>query len=205
MHKYIIMILITCTLFAQTDFDKLVLKNGLEYLGKFSKIEGKLVYFKPKAISTEQTFKLHLIETLQLKSGEILIDYGQPNFLPNLLPKYSFKRFTKLTSYEYEKLTIEEKVLYDANSNARKWLFYPSLTGFTFGTSIFGSMIITNDVPWENILAMIGISITSLAFPYYGLKHLDKNQDVEINPKDIQKYKRIYSEEFNSRKSHKHC
>ena len=176
MHKCIIMILITCTLFAQTDFDKLVLKNGLEYLGKFSKIEGKLVYFKPKAISTEETFKLHLIETLQLKSGEILIDYGQPNFLPNLLPKYSFKRFTKLTSYEYEKLTIEEKALYDANSNARKWLFYPILTGFTFGTSIFGSMIITNEEPWENILAMIGISITSLALPYYGLKHLDKNQ-----------------------------
>ena len=201
MHKCIIMILITCTLFAQTDFDKLVLKNGLEYLGKFSKIEGKLVYFKPKAISTEETFKLHLIETLQLKSGEILIDYGQPNFLPNLLPKYSFKRFTKLTSYEYEKLTIEEKALYDANSNARKWLFYPLLTGFTFGTSMFGSTIITNDEPWENILAMIGISITSLAFPYYGLKHLGKNQDVEINPKDIQKYKRIHSEEFNKRKS----
>ena len=201
MRKCIILFLIKGIIWAQINFDKLVLKNGLEYLGKYSRIEGKVVYFKPKAISTEQTFKLYLIETLQLKSGEILIDYGQPNFLPNLLPKYSFKRFTKLTSYEYEKLTIEEKVLYDANRNARKWLFYPTLTGFTFGTSIFGSMIITNDEPWENILAMIGISITSLALPYYGLKHLDKNQDVEINPKDIQKYKRIHSEEFNKRKS----
>ena len=201
MHKYIIIILTIYIVFAQADFDKLVLKDGLEYLGKFSKIEGKLVYFKPKAISTEETFKLHLIETLQLKSGEILIDYGQPNFLPNLLPKYSFKRFTKLTSYEYEKLTIEEKALYDANSNARKWLFYPILTGFTFGTSIFGSMIITNDEPWENIIAMTGISITSLALPYYGLKHLDKNQEVEISPEDIQRYKRIYFEEFKKRKS----
>ena len=204
MYKCIIMILITCTVFAQADSDKLVLKNGLEYLGEYSRIEGKVVYFKPKAISTEQTFKLYLIETLQLKSGEILIDYGQPNFLPNLLPKYSFKRFTKvkkLKSYEYEKLTIEEKVFYDANRNARKWLFYPILTGFTFCTSIFGSMNITNEEPWENLLAMIGISITSLALPYYGLKHLDKNQEVEISPEDIQKYKRIYSEEFNSRKS----
>ena len=201
MHKCIIMILITCTLFAQTDFDELVLKNGLEYLGKFSKIEGKLVYFKPKAISTEETFKLHLIETLQLKSGEILIDYGQPNFLPNLMPKYSFKRFTKLTSYEYEKLTIEEKALYDANRNTRKWFLYPILAGITFSTSIFGSMIITKDEPWENILAMIGISITSLALPYYGLKNLDKNQEVEISPEDIQRYKRIYFEEFKKRKS----
>ena len=86
-------------------------------------------------------------------------------------------------------------------SNARKWLFYPLLTGFTFGTSIFGSMIITNDEPWENVLAMIGISITSLALPYYGLKHLDKNQEVEISPEDIQRYKRIYFEEFKKRKS----
>ena len=62
-------------------------------------------------------------------------------------------------------------------------------------------MDITDNDPWENILAMIGISITSLALPYYGLKHLDKNQDVEMSPKDIQRYKRIYSEEFNKRKS----
>jgi len=102
---------------------------------------------------------------------------------------------------EYENLTIEVKAIYDANGNARKWLLYPLLTGFTFGASIFGSMVITHDDPWENILAMIGISITSLALPYYGLKHLDKNQDVEMSPKDIQRYKRIYSEEFNKRKS----
>ena len=87
------------------------------------------------------------------------------------------------------------------NSNTRKWLLYPLLTGFTFGTSIFGSMVITDNDPWENILPMIGISITSLALPYYGLKHLDKNQDVEMSPKDIQRYKSIYSEEFNKRKS----
>ena len=37
--------------------------------------------------------------------------------------------------------------------------------------------------------------------PYYGFKYLDKNQDVEISPEDIQRYKRIYSEEFKKRKS----
>ena len=62
-------------------------------------------------------------------------------------------------------------------------------------------MVITDDEPWENILAMIGISITRLALPYYGLKYLDKNQDVETTLKDIQRYKRIYSEKFNKRKS----
>ena len=48
---------------------------------------------------------------------------------------------------------------------------------------------------------MIGISIASLALPYQGLKHLDKNQEVEISPEDIQRYKGIYSEEFKKRKS----
>ena len=62
-------------------------------------------------------------------------------------------------------------------------------------------MVITHDDPWENILAMIGISITSLALPYYGLKHLDRNQEIEISPEDIQGYKRIYFEEFKKRKS----
>ena len=37
--------------------------------------------------------------------------------------------------------------------------------------------------------------------PHYGLKNLDKNQDIEMSPKDFQRYKRIYSEEFNKRKS----
>ncbi len=67
MRKRTILFLITGIIWAQSDFDILVLKNGLECLGKYSRIEGKVVYFKPKAISTEQTFKLYLIETFRQK------------------------------------------------------------------------------------------------------------------------------------------
>ena len=196
MRKCIILFLITGILWAQTGLDKLVLKDGTEYLGEYSSSKGRIVYFKPQNALASQPVPFRLIKTLQLKDETILIHNGEKK-----LKIRAPRGYEKLTFKEYENLTIEVKAIYDANGNARKWLLYPLLTGFTFGTSIFGSMIITNDEPWENILAMIGISITSLALPYYGLKHLDKNQDVEMSPKDIQRYKRIYSEEFNKRKS----
>ena len=192
MRIHIVLLLITGIVWAQTDFDKLVLKDGTEYLGEYSSSKGRIVYFKPQNALASQPVPFRLIKTLQLKDETILIHNGE---------KKIKRGYKKLTFKEYENLTIEMKAIYDANGNARKWLLYPLLTGSTFGTSIFGSMVITHNDPWENILAMIGISITSLALPYYGLKHLDKNQKGEISPEDIQKYKRIHSEEFNSRKS----
>ena len=192
MRRYIVLLLITGTVWAQTGLDKLVLKDGTEYLGEYSSSKGRIVYFKPQNALASQPVPFRLIKTLQLKDETILVHNGG---------KKIKRGYKKLTFKEYENSTIEVKAIYDANGNARKWLLYPLLTGFTFGTSIFGSMVITDNDPWENILAMIGISITSLAFPYYGLKHLDKNEDVQMSPKDIQRYKRIYSEEFNKRKS----
>ena len=48
MRRYIVLLLITGIVWAQTDFDKLVLKDGTEYLGEYSKIEEEIVYFKPQ-------------------------------------------------------------------------------------------------------------------------------------------------------------
>ena len=195
MRRYIVLLLITGTVWSQTDFDKLVLKDGTVYLGEYSSSKGRIVYFKPQNALASQPVPFRLIKTLQLKDETINIHNGEK------IKIRAPKGYKKLTFKEYKNLTIEAKAIYDANGNARKWLLYPLLTGSTFGTSIFGSMVITRDDPWENILSMIGISITSLTLPYYGLKHLDKNQDDELSPKDIQGYKRVYSEEFNKRKS----
>ena len=162
------------------------MKDGTIYLGEYSKIEKNKVYFKPSEGFAFQGVSISQIKSLKLKDGKTII-------------KDEYEKIRNIL--DYKNLSIEDKAIYDANGNARKWLLYPLLTGSTFGTSIFGYMDITDNDPWENILAMIGISITSLALPYYGLKHLDKNQDVEMSPKDIQRYKRIYSEEFNKRKS----
>ena len=195
MRKCIILFLITGILWAQTDFDKLVLKDGTEYLGEYSRIEKRVVYFKQKEGLAFQPVFMKLVSILELKDGRVLIDEG-------LLTKQ-----TTLNSEQYEKLTNEEKAVfieikavYDAKKEAKKWLAYPLLTGCTFVSSTFGSLIIGVE-PWENILSIIGISTASLFVPYYRFKYLDKNQSAKISSENIELYKRIYSEEFKKRKS----
>ena len=47
MHRYLVLLLITGTVLAQTDFDKLVLRNGTEYLGEYSGSESTGPIFTP--------------------------------------------------------------------------------------------------------------------------------------------------------------
>jgi hypothetical protein len=63
---------------AQTDYDKLVLKDGTTYLGEYIKIEGEIVFFKPlEGLYKKEAFEpvpVKLIKKLQLKDGQILFD-----------------------------------------------------------------------------------------------------------------------------------
>ncbi len=76
MRKCIILFLITGILWAQTDFDKLVLKDGTEYLGEYSRIEERVVYFKQKEGLAFQPVFMKLVSILELKDGRVLIDEG---------------------------------------------------------------------------------------------------------------------------------
>jgi hypothetical protein len=73
MRRYIVLLLITGIVWAQTDFDKLVLKNGTTYLGEYSKIEGDRVYFKHQDALAFQPVPVELIKQLQLKDGRFII------------------------------------------------------------------------------------------------------------------------------------
>ena len=99
MRRYIVLLLITGTVWAQTGLDKLVLKNGTEYLGEYLKMNHNLteVYFKPQTTSKSHQVPINLLHTLQLKDGRVLIYNG------------FIKGKTLLNSLEYEKLTIEQK------------------------------------------------------------------------------------------------
>jgi len=99
MRRYIVLLLITGTVWAQTGLDKLVLKNGTEYLGEYLKMNHNLtkVYFKPKTTSKSHPVPINLLHTLQLKDGRVLIYNG------------FIRKKTLLNSLEYEKLTIEQK------------------------------------------------------------------------------------------------
>jgi len=103
MHRYIVLLLITGIVWAQTDFDKLVLKDGTTYLGEYSKIEEEIVYFKPLDAFAFQPISIKQIEKLELKDGKILYDVSNV--------KYS------LALEDYQTLSTKEKGIYDAKYN----------------------------------------------------------------------------------------
>ena len=84
MRKYILLLLITGTVLAQTGLDKLVLKNGTEYLGEYSRkdfklytynfddIDQEIIYFKPLEAFAFQPVTVDAIKVLQLRDGTLL-------------------------------------------------------------------------------------------------------------------------------------
>ena len=104
MRRYIVLLLITGIVWAQTDFDKLILKDkdGTTYLGEYSKTEGKIVFFKPQGAFTFQPISVKLIRRLELKDGQITVLNG---------------KVKSLALEEYQKLSTKEKAIYDAKTN----------------------------------------------------------------------------------------
>ena len=76
MRRYIVLLLITGIVWAQTDFDKLVLKSGGTYFGEFRTIDGDNVYFKPKGASDFQSISIKQIQTLESSYGHFIIAPG---------------------------------------------------------------------------------------------------------------------------------
>jgi hypothetical protein len=187
MRRYIVLLLITGIVWAQTNYDKLVSKDGTKYLGEYSRVEDKIVYFRPKDALEFQAVPLELIETLRLKDGVVLIQSGRINGR-NLA-------FEKKTTKKYEKLTIEEKAVYDAKKKSLKWGFYPMLSLTTFGVSMVGAIKITNGEIWESLLKMIGMGAISSGGPFYFLKQF-KNNTESLNLEYGELYQEIYSREY---------
>ena len=73
MRRYIILLLITGIVWAQTDFDRLVMKDGTIYSGEYSKTEEEIVYFKPQNAFAFQPVPVNLIKRLKLKDGDYII------------------------------------------------------------------------------------------------------------------------------------
>ena len=60
-------------LWAQTDFDTLIMNNGTTYFGEYSKIEREIVYFKPQNTFAFSAISIKQIQSLKLKDGQIII------------------------------------------------------------------------------------------------------------------------------------
>jgi hypothetical protein len=115
MRRYIVLLLITGIVWAQTDFydydlpydeyfGELVLKDGTTYLGEYSKTEEKIVYFKHQDALAFQPVPVKLIQTLKLKDGTVLLHNGKIK-----------KNKHTLGLGEYQKFSTKEKGIYDAS------------------------------------------------------------------------------------------
>ena len=72
MCRCIVLLLIIGTVWAQTGLDKIVLKDGTEYLGKYLRTEKRLVYFNQYKSKNERLARIISIQdvnTLQLSDG----------------------------------------------------------------------------------------------------------------------------------------
>ena len=98
MRRYIVLLLITGTVWAQTGLNKLVLKDGTEYLGEYytsaNHTEKDIIYFKSQEALSIQPVSVKLIQKLKLKDGTILTN-------------------DILGFRAYAKLNMEEKAIYN--------------------------------------------------------------------------------------------
>ena len=86
------------------------------------------------------------------------------------LTKVSVEAQKKFAVNNSLKLNVERKAIYDAHLDAKKWLFYPILSGLSFSSLVLGSMFVTQEEPWESSVAMTLIASTSLVSSYFILK-----------------------------------
>ena len=166
----------------ESNFDRMVSKGGTIYLGEFSRIEKNTIYFKPTKASAFQGVPINQVQSLKLKDGKVIIKNGNVLSLIKVL--------------NYEKLSLEEKAIYDAKSDAGRWILYPPVALGTFGAMMLGS----SEEPWEDLAAIFAISAASLAGPYYLFSRLDRKPSQNLKLKDEELYEKIYFKEFRKRK-----
>ena len=200
MRRYIVLLLITGIVWAQTDFDKLVLKDGTEYLGEYSRTEGKIVYFKPQEAFGFQPVPVKLIQTLKLKDGRVLLHNG-------IIKKNKHT----LALEEYQKLNTKEKAIYDANLyNVKKWALYGPISTIIFGgCTLLYQWYDEGEVRkvdsgewWESPIFLGGSSAASLSIPYLVLNNKEKFNFPKSILTDSEKeiYKQAYSKKLKKRK-----
>ena len=115
------------------------------------------------------------------------------------LTKVSVEAQKKIAVKNSIKLNVERKAVYDAYLDAKKWLFYPILSGLSFSSIAIGSSIVTQREPWESATAMTLIASTSLVSSYFILKS-DNDKfaatTYNIRPELLGLYKNAYIKKF---------
>ena len=179
MRRYIVLLLISGILWAQTDVDILIMKDGTTYYGEYSRSKVDKVFFKPQGAFAFQPVSVKQIERLELKDGQIIVLGGKVKII---------------TLEEYQKLSTKEKALHDAKLiNLWHWGFYGPLSGITLYLSL-GKI---QKIPIEGSIA------ASLTIPYFilNLKKVKFSYPQSLaNEYDRLYYKQVYSKNIKNRK-----
>ena len=127
MRRFIVLLIITGTVWAQTGLDKLVLDDRTEFLGEYSGVMENLVYFKPAKALAFQGVPINRIRSLQLRDGKTIIQ----------------DEYIKIrTILDYKHLSIKDKAIYDAKKDARKWILFTPTAVLTLGVSSFHYLLL---------------------------------------------------------------
>jgi len=207
MRRYIVLLLITGIVWAQTDFDKLVLKSGITYLGEYSKIEGKYVFFKLKDGFAFQPVSVKKIKILQLKDGQFII--GSSSDI--LTYEENQKELIIIEENQKELIIIEdgkksltqEKAIYDAKSkNLGKWYLFAPMSTIFFGYCVFLYDQTQKGIISESPIFLGGSLAASLTIPYFVLNRKEKINFPKSILTDSEKeiYKQAYSKKLQERK-----
>ena len=178
--------------FSVTNSDILILKDGTTYFGEYSKIEGKIVFFKPQDAFAFQPVPVKLIQTLKLKDGHFIIEDGKNSLTLDL----AFKA--------YQKLSTKEKAIYDAKSkNLVKWALYGPTSIIIFMGSTFLHQGLMGGEFWESPIFLAGSSAASLTIPYLFFNREEKFNFPKSILTDSEKeiYKQTYSKKIRERKA----
>ena len=185
-NRIIPLLLFIGFVWAQTDYDKLILKDGTTYFGEYSKTEGKIVFFRHHDSFSFHPISIKLIKKLQLKDGHYIIGID--------------KNISTLE--EYQKLSTKEKAIYDAKSkNLGKWyLFGPMSTILLEGGVVLNMGL--NDFSTPSPIFLGGSLAASLTVPYFVLNRKEKINFPKSILTDSEKeiYKQAYSKKLKKRK-----
>ena len=181
-NRIIPLLLFIGFVWAQTDFDKLVLIDGTTYFGEYSKIEEEIVYFKPQNAFGFQPISIKQVERLELKDGRVAV---------------LDSKVKSLTLEEYQKLSTKEKALFDAKLiDLGLWAFYGPLSGI----SLYLSRGKIQKMPSEGSIA--AILMISLTIPYLilNLKKVKFSYPESITHEyDRANYKKVYYKNIRER------
>ena len=219
MRKIISILLIYCFVFGQIETskstsdknasDKLVLNSRtdmgkyytVDYYGEFLGHKQDKIYFKPTNEVLLKQLRLKEIKELT-QNDKVLIQNGKWKTWPENIKTFT-GTFIDPEEINIEELSVEEKAIYDAKKDAKKWLAYPLLALISSGglgtATFFGSEIANIEEEVGFILATIAGSFCLVGS--YNLFSMEDKKNIEgKSADDIELYQQAYSKEFKDRK-----